>query len=127
MLEPSTEEVEADPAHDDRLSTIEEVSHETDSSLSAMMNEFAQNHMPPGCDEEWWLQLSPAIQLGCYEASTLPSTVEEAPLLTGMPYMGWGQKVAAAPLMHYLTFGACTPAAKDLLAYDELGNAYLEM
>ena len=79
VLEPSTEEAEADPAHDDRLSTIEEVSHETDSSLSAMMSEFVEHHMPPGCDEEWWSQLSPEIQLGCYEASTLPSTVEEAP------------------------------------------------
>ena len=35
--------------------------------------------------------------------------------------------MTATPLLHYLTFGACTPATRDLLEYDEQGNAYLEM
>ena len=37
VLEPPAEEAAADSVHDDRLSTIEEVSQETDSTLSAML------------------------------------------------------------------------------------------
>ena len=65
--------------------------------------------------------------MGCYEASLRPLEVGDTPLLAGMPHMGWGQRVTAAPLMHYLTFGVCIPEATDLLDYDEQGNAYLEM
>lgn len=86
VLEPPTEEAEANSAHDDRLSTIEEVSQETDSSLSAMMNEFAQQHMPPVCDEEWWSLLSPEVKLGCYNASMLPLELEDAVPLWNVVY-----------------------------------------
>ena len=57
----------------------------------------------------------------------LPMELEETPIPSGLPHMTWDQKVTAAPLLHYLTFGACTPATRDLLEYDEQGNAYLEM
>ena len=46
VLGPVAEEAAADSAHGDRLSTIEEASQETDSTLSAMLSEFAQHHMP---------------------------------------------------------------------------------
>ena len=57
----------------------------------------------------------------------LPMELEATPLPTGLPHMPWDLRVTAAPHLHYLTFGAHTPPARDLLEYAEQGNAYLEM
>ena len=57
----------------------------------------------------------------------LPALVEDEPPPAAMMHRGWGIRVTAELGANYLTFEAGLPRSDELVQYDNLGNAYLEL